>query len=600
MGLKRKIFPKSLWSSGFIYWWIVSLASVLMFDIFWMMQTTFGPFQFPAFWPVLLLNATILSFPSVFSRNGIWNTLLLLLFDVLFIANLMYCRTYFNAIPLHSYGLAGNLSDFTASVADSFKWYFIFLPLLTVGAYLFYVFFMPKSRRLPAVLPYVAFIAALGFFCWVADIWHGGARSNMERMRASSHDGTSIAPVYSIPGFLIYDYLSSNHKQTEEETRMVNDWLSFHESLTKKPVSDSLENSMERRKNLVILLCESFESWPIELKVEGKEVTPYLNSLLKDSTTFYAPKVVSQVGPGRSIDGQLLLLAGMLPMRNNVYSYAAEENVFFTLPKKIKDEGGRAYVLTCDKPYVWNLANIDRAFGVDTLISAADFHNNEPVGNTRRLSDGGLMKQSVEKMKKGEIWPEGEQAFLMWVTYSGHNPFKLPEKLHKIELNGDYPEIVKNYIITANYTDSSLSTLIEYLKSRSDWNETMVVITGDHEGLASDRKTALANPETSKFVDAGQHVPLIILNSPQGGRHDGEMGEVDIYSTITDLMGWDDYKWQGMGMSALNPSHSGVAIGSSDEVNGNPEDVDPAVLDHLKKARDISDMILKYDLLKGQ
>ena len=56
------------------------------------------------------------------------------LLDFLLIANLMYFRTYYTAIPLNSYGLSGNLADFTGSVFDSLRWYDILFPLSTLAA----------------------------------------------------------------------------------------------------------------------------------------------------------------------------------------------------------------------------------------------------------------------------------------------------------------------------------------------------------------------------------------------------------------------------------------------------------------------------------
>ena len=43
------------------------------------------------------------------------------------------------------------------------------------------------------------------------------------------------------------------------------------------------------RRNLVLIICESLESWPVEARIDGKEITPYLNSLLRDSTTCMLP-----------------------------------------------------------------------------------------------------------------------------------------------------------------------------------------------------------------------------------------------------------------------------------------------------------------------
>lgn len=598
MGFISKIFPNKLWTKSFTFWWLISLASILLFDLFWMFQTTFRAFGYLPFWPILFLNATIMTLPSLFSRNGIWNLFVLLIADTLFISNLMYCNTYYNAIPLQSYFIAGNLSDFGASVADSFRWYYVFLPILSLLAFIIYSLLKFRNCIKPSLLPYSGLILVLFLLTWVADLPFGGSFARIGMMKDNAYEASSVSTVYSIPGFLAYDLHKSTMGITQKEEKEVGEWLKFHRQLTEKLSEDSTCQNFQNRKNLILILCESLESWPIGKIVEGKEITPELNRLIADSATFFAPNVVSQVGPGRSIDGQLLILAGMLPMKNNVYAYETEGNQFYTLPKALKMRGTHSYLISCDKPYVWNQTRVARAFGIDTLIQAADFYNDEPVGGHKRLSDGGLMKQSIEKMRKGELWPEGEPGFLIWVTYSGHNPFKLPDKLRRISFEGDYPEIIRNYMTTANYTDHAIGMLIDYLRSRSDWEETMVVITGDHEGLASYRNEAIQNPATANIVDPGQHTPLIIINSPLAERYEGEMGEVDIYSTLLDLMKLSDYEWKGMGLSVVNPGFPGVAIGSTGNIEGNINEVPAEILDHLVKARDISDIILRFDLLK--
>ena len=595
--IKDILLPNTLWTSGFTDWWVVSLLTVLGFDLFWMGQTTFRTFEFLPFWPFLFLSSTLLAFPCLFMRRGWLNALVLLIADIVMIANLMYGRTYFNAIPYQSYMLVGNLADFTESVADSFKWYFAALPLFTIAAWAGYEFLICKSRRYPDAVAYFALIGFLTLLCWAADIWRGGTRKHIEQMHSSAYESSCVPTVYTLPGFLAYDILKSSESLTPADGEKVRGWLEYHKQLSAYPSSDSIQ-ARKKPKNMVLLLCESLEGWPIETRVEGKELTPYLNSLIADSTTFFAPRVISQAANGRSIEGQLLILSGMLPMRNKVYAYDAADNTYFSIPKAMKEAGGRSYLVTCDKPYVWNQIRVAEAFGMDTVIYSTAFVIDEQVGAARRISDGSLMRQTVGKLKKGELWPEGEKAFLMMVTYAGHNPFRIPEKLKEIKFDEEYPEILKDYMTALNYTDNSLATIIEYLKSRSDWEDTMVVITGDHEGLAADRREAVAHPLSSMFVDAAQHTPLIILNAPNPGRYEGEMGEVDIYSTIVDLMGWGDYAWQGMGMSVANPSFPGVAIDVYDQTHGDEAATDSVMLRHLCEARDVSDLILRFDMFR--
>lgn len=599
MKAKRYLFPEKLWTPAFLFWWLVSLATVLMFDLFWMGQTTFRPMSYFAFYPVLLLSAFFLALPTLLFRKGIVQTLWLLLFDAWFIANLMYCRTYYNAIPLQSYGLAGNLADFHSSVFDSFKWYFIFLPVLSLLAFIFYTFNTKIKKSLPAPLPYLFCMILLGLITWASDAWRGGILKRMDMMSEYAYLSSSVTPIYSLAGFLAHDYYKSTAKLTPQDKQMVASWLEEQNNLNRSYWEDTVRNERKAPENLILILCESLESWPIGKTVEGHELTPNLNRYIADSTSFYAPNVVTQVGSGRSIEGQLLILTGLLPMRNKVYAYDTVDDSFLTIPKAMKAKGAGTYILTPDKPYVWNQARVAPAFGFDTLIHPSDFIIDETTGHTKRLCDGSLMQQIVEKMKAREVWKNDENVMVMTVTNSGHNPFDLPQHLRTIKFDGDYPKIIKDYMATAHYTDASLNILIDYLKSRPDWNETMVVITGDHEGLATDRRTAMNNSTTRTFVDSLQHTPLIILNSPVTGRYDDQLGQVDVYSTILDLMGLSDYRWKGLGVSIFSPEAYKAAISSTGEIIGDVNDMDSVRMRHLKEARKVSDIILKFNLLKN-
>ncbi len=547
------LFPRLLWTRRFTIAWIASLATILAFDLLWMAQTTFRPFTFLAFYPYLLLGATLMAWPAMASKKVWPMAVWLFVVDGVMIANLMYCRTYFNAIPAQSYLLAGNLRDFGPSVVDSFRWYFLALPVITVAT-----IFIMRARRekwRPMGFPYLVSVIVLGILAWAADCWRGGRLGQIDRLSRECYKATCIAPIYHIPGFLAHDLLKASDTPTAEELAQAQQWIAEHKRQQQWGVADSLP----KPENLVVIFCESLETWPINKKVDNQALTPFLNSLVADSTTLYFPNVVTQVGAGRSIDAQLLMLAGMMPPQGQVYAFSHPDYPFSTIHKAMKAERQtRSYLLTCDKPHVWNQTLVARAFGVDTLLHSSSWDNNDPVGTARRLSDGEFMRQSVEKMRRGEIWPEGENAFLMWVTYSGHNPFRLPEHLQKISLPESYPTLLRDYMITANYTDGALKTLIDYLRSRPDWDRTMVVITGDHEGLAADRRKL--HKAAPSLVDPGSHTPLIILNAPVHGTHSQEIGQIDVYTTLLDLMGLHSYPWTGLGFSALGGPLGGTAL----------------------------------------
>ncbi|WP_289758933.1 LTA synthase family protein [Muribaculum intestinale] len=590
-----RLFPADMWHGRLSVLVVAAFLKLILFDVVWCTGTTFRAMSDIGLYLNALLGALLLVLPYMVSRRFWIAVTVLFLADGVLVANLMYCRTYFTAIPLDSYLLAGNLSDFTASVVDSMRWLDILIPLTTVAAWII-------GRRMPRRFPprstlrYLVCLAMAALLAAIAAMCRGGFRAHYSRLQESCYYTTCTTPIYTVGGSVMYDILSGNSRALDEAGRArIDSWM---EQKEKYRPHRALTDSIAVRDNLVIILCESLESWVIDRKVDGVEITPVLDSLIADTaSTLYAPNVLTQVAAGRSIDCQLLVNAGMLPMQSSVYSMRYPQNRYYTLNRALAEKNGaRSYILTCDKPIVWNQEPIARAFGIDTLLTRSSWRNDELVGNPAKLSDGSFMHQAVEKMQAGEIWPVGENAFLQFVTYSGHNPFRLPENLRTVTFSDRFPERMRDYMMMAHYTDSAIGTLLSYLRSRPDYDRTLIVITGDHEGLAMDRAAILDNPDAREIVSPGQYTPLIVVNSPVGGRYDAVLGQADIYPTLLNLMQLDSYRWKGMGNSILDPSKAPFAISSmTGELAGDTTAVSPEALSNIRSARAISDLIISTD-----
>lgn len=584
------LFPKDLWTRQTLVFGGGLFFKFILFNIIWCRQTTFTSFSFIELYLNAALATLILLLPYGCFRRGWLQLVIMFILDGLLTANLMYSRTYYSVIPLDSYGLAGNLSDFTASVYDSLRWTDLLFPVSTLICACFFL----KNRRKPKTTQKLHYMATVGFVFLLSigiNATKGGFKTAYDSLQNANYH-TCGTPMYTLFGNLYYNALQKKDLYTPQVEKTIQAWLS------EQPAYKPLPDSIPTRTNLVVILCESLESWVLERKVEDLEITPYLNALLKDSTTLFAPKVLTQVAGGRSIDCQLLLNAGMLPIKSGSYSMKYPTNTFLTLTKALKEKyGAKGYLLTVDKQIVWNQGAVARAFGIDTLLTKPCWILDEKVGSRKKLGDESFFRQCVEKLKKGEIWRENEPAYFQCVTYSGHNPFILPEESKRITFKGDYPQRMKDYMCMANYTDHAIKQFIDYLKTRSDYDRTLIVITGDHEGLAADR-TPLCHSDGGKdIVSDKPFTPLIIVNSPIGMRYEEVMGQVDIYTTILNLMKLDDYPWKGIGQSILDADKLPFSIGSQMNAEGNTQNIPAKEKEHAEMARTISDLMIRYNYL---
>lgn len=578
--------------------WVFPVAiflKVIGFDMLWCSTTSFAPFSIAELYGSAIVIAMVLSLPGLL--RGLWKTetVIMLLLDLLLVANMMYSRSYYTSIPLSSYGLAGNLADFTGSVTDSLRRVDILFPLTTLLAAWLYLHLSRKANLPPLNRRLALMVSGAGvLLLFVPVAWRGGFTNAYNDLRQRAYLCSATTPVYSVFGDMAFDLISSQRTLSTANRVFIESWLDS------RPPFYMPADSITRPQNMILILAESLESWVIGQTVEDQEITPNLNRLIADTTTLYLPNVLTQVKGGRSIDAQLIMLAGLLPINSGTYSALYADNTYPTLLKAMKQaRNTRNTLLTIDKPSTWNQGKIALSFGIDSIVDYGDFEKTEMFGTHKRLGDVPFLQQVADKIARKEIWSQrdkGENVCLQIVTYSGHAPFILPEKLREVSFSPRIPQKMADYMTTARYTDKAIGQFIDYLRTLPQYNNTLIVIAGDHEGLGNHRVDLINSPGGRGIVSSEWFTPVIVVNSPVGGRIDKTVGQIDIYPTLLGLLGLGDYDWKGLGQSALDPSHPGVAVNSILLPCGNIDS--PATNEKLREAYQVSDLIITHDYFR--
>lgn len=661
----------------------------LLFDLLWCLDTTFSSFSYPIAYLSKSILALLLTLPLVLRALRWVEAVVALATDLFLVANLLYFRTYYTAIPLESYALAGNLRDFTASVTESLRWPDLLFPLSTAAALL-------AARRMPqprlprrGLVRYANALLLSSLLTAALLVGKGGFRRSYEAMLV--HRQLSATTTYSLFGTLLYEALRERVEFTPELAEEVERWLAAG-----RPAADAEEAAEELsagrgsaageeatgrghstadalstgsdgeeadalrtgaladaphaaqpgtglkphsaaqpgtdssigpdahspaplaarssahpatqpqafpddRRRVVVIFVESLESWLLERSVEGQELTPCLNRLLHEERTLYAPQVVTQVKGGRSIDAQLLVTAGLLPLENGCWSARCPHTAYPSLVKAFRQRhpGARALLFTPDKEIVWNQMIVAREFGFDSLLSHKHFRNDRTTGtgSRRRLCDGAFFDQCLEKLAEPQMLPDTAGAcYLQFVTYSSHHPFVIPEELHRIRLRQEMPRRLRDYLTAVNYVDHALGEFIAALRRNPRLSDAMIVITGDHEGLASERPALASSAAGRGLVSEGRFTPLIVVNAPAAMRCTDTVGQIDIYPTLLDLLGLDDYHWHGLGRSLLRADAPRAAVDPRLERVGAA--VDSTTEQHLRQAWSLSDRIIRSDYFR--
>lgn len=224
MKFLSRLFPADMWAGRLALLVIAAFFKLLIFDVIWCSGTTFRAMSDIGLYVNAIFAALIIVLPYVLTRRLWVESVIFFLVDILLICNLMYCRTYFTAIPLDSYLLAGNLNDFKASVVDSMRWYDILLPLSTLAAI---IVCLPAIKKFPKgyLWKYLLTALAAGILAFLTALSKGGFMAHYSKLQESCYYTTCTTPIYTVGGSMIYDAVSTSKKLSDEERRMVSDWI---------------------------------------------------------------------------------------------------------------------------------------------------------------------------------------------------------------------------------------------------------------------------------------------------------------------------------------------------------------------------------------
>lgn len=593
----RRAGVSELWTRRFVVAAVGALATVLWFDLSWSMATSFRAMSFIATYLYGATLALLMAAPAVFCKRRWPMAIVLAVADCLCIANLMYVRTYFMPIPPASYLLVSNVAEFGPAIVQSLRWTDWLSIIITVAT----VWLMGSDGRKPRRPAYLTILGTATALCLLYSLCVGGVFDRIEKLKNACYYRSTPPVVFTLPISILADALESNRPISDADKAAAKQWLANSAELRRAMLTDSLERRYEPR-NLALIIVESLEAWTIGATVEGQAITPHLNACLADtSTTWMARRVLSQVGTGRSIDGQLLMTSGLMPLSDYVYSMRFADHTYPHLLHALKQHrDAKSYFLIGDRATTWNQGAITRQFGFEDIRFRESWDNSESVGHKGMPSDRSFLRQVADAMRVGDIWPAGAPAMVEAVTYSSHFPFLIPDEFLTIDLRDDYPEHLGDYIEAIGYVDAAVGEYIDYLRSRPDADSTMIVIVGDHEALATMRSDIRKHsPAMSALVDSESYVPMIVLNSPVAGRREEVMGQVDVYSTILDMFGlWGTPDvFPGLGYSALRAGSPRWAIDITGYVAGDTIGANPTLLRSVLDAPRASSTIIRADML---
>lgn len=307
-------------------------------------------------------------------------------------------------------------------------------------------------------------------------------------------------------------------------------WIKDLDPETPSAVSDS------EKPNIILVQLESFQTSVIGQQVNGQELTPHLNAL-KEETLFF-PSFYHQTHEGRTSDAEFITLASLQPLKSgSVYTQYAE-NEFDGLPELLKDAGYDTAAMHAFEKDFWNRDDFYRNIGFNQFFSQPDFPDNQKIGMA--VNDEDFFTTSIDHAAQLK-----EPYFAFLVALSSHTPYEIPEDLKRLDLTGYEDPLLKGYYETIHYVDGAVGVMIEKLKEKDMWDDSLIVFYGDHDSGLTQADSEMARESGAEseveLFELDQRVPLFIKEPrmEEGRVIENSGGQIDIAPTILDIVNID-------------------------------------------------------------
>lgn len=285
-------------------------------------------------------------------------------------------------------------------------------------------------------------------------------------------------------------------------------------------------------KNIIFIIVESYMSFTSDLKVNGKEITPFLNSLKKRTNVYYNGNMKENVTIGESSDGQFIYMTGILPLQNDVTVSKVRRVAIPGLPKIIGRESRMIIPTTTS---VWNQDEMCRQYGFDHLYTRDDYKSAiESDLNDKQVFDLAAQKDNASHTP----------FFSVILTMSMHGPYTEQIDQSFLLSSSSLSKELLCYLNSCHYTDHQIKLYFDHLIKSGLLDNSLIIISADHRVHKSD------------FAEINKHIPLYIINAnglPEN-MWQGECNQLDVFTTLLDLLGCQK-KWFGLGLSLLSPNY---------------------------------------------
>ncbi len=569
------------------------------------------------------------------------------IYTILCIINSFYYMFYNNFVSvsmINTFSMLGKVSDSVTTKLRPIYFVYMLFPLVMVLVnkrlkkknYYYNVGKEEKGKAMFMKTGFASLFALLLVFVFVSGTEMNKLRKNWNRSYVVGSFGIylytandvvqSIAP--SVKPDLGYEEAHEAFKEfySKDRNREVNDYTGIFEG-----------------KNVLFIHGESVQNFLVDLKINGEEITPNLNKMVREG--IYFSKFYPQISIGTSSDTEYTLSTGFLPSNNGTVFVNYYNRKYESIQNAFKKRGYYTFSTHANEGSYWNRDEMYKTLGYDMFYDneyyeiPEDKLSEDFVG--LGLSDSAFYKQFIPILKS--IREDNSKYMGTVISLSNHSPFNDLEKYGELDLSiklkdGTIMPYLEgsemgNYLKSAHYADKALGEFMNMLLKENILKDTVVIFYGDHEARLSRNSFDLLynyDEETGKikneldptYVSLGNYryemlrnTPLIIWTGDYSLSREinDVMGMWDVYPTVANMFNLE-YTYP-LGNDIFSKSEKIVVFPSGDIITNKvyysnfneeyvllkDEAIDVEYIDRIKEYADIrlelSKNLLVYDLL---
>ncbi|MGD2275368.1 LTA synthase family protein [Bacillus wiedmannii] len=482
-----------------------------------------------------------------------------LLLTIVLVGNVMFYDFYSDFVTLPVLGQTSNFGQLGGSIIEILNYKII---LAFVDIIFFFILLKKKALvfqtgRVTHPARFVYFLLMIGVFFANLHL----AEKERPELLTRSFDRVMLVKNLGLYTHQIYD-LTLQVKAGSQKALADSSKLQETENYVKANQSEPNPNMFgaAKGKNVIVVTLESLQTFLIGASVNGQEVTPFLNEFINES--YYFDNFFHQTGQGKTSDSEFLIDTSLYPLNRGAVFFTHGNNDYTATPEILRQQGYFTSVFHANNATFWNRNIMYSALGYDRYYNELDYKITPETNLNWGLKDIEYFDQSVDILKTVD-----QPFYARFLTLTNHYPFTYDEDTKFIEPYNSGNGVFDRYIVTARYLDESIKKFIERLKAEGMYDDSIIVLYGDHYGISEKHNRAMAQflekDQITEFDTLNlQRTPLYIHmpGQTEGQTISKPTGQIDIKPTILNLLGINTTNDIRFGHDMFSDEYNGFVV----------------------------------------